>query len=105
MINPDRVFWPVMLFVVIVVVLPGCGGNFYVKGGLGWNGSGYNGSATEWTGDDEVGGRLAAGWRRPVSANWNIDVNAYHHSQPYLDGDDPETTSEHIYLDLEYLIR
>lgn len=81
----------------------GCAGNFYVKAGLGWNGNAGN-SGTEWIGDDQVGGRLAAGWRRSISPRMNIDLNVYHHSQPWLHGEDPETTSEHVYFDIEFLI-
>lgn len=91
-----------MLIFSLAFVVSGCGGNFYLKGGLGWNGNATD-SGTAWLGDDEIGGRLAGGWRRPVSENWNIDINATHHSQPWLQGEDPETTSEHVYFDLEYV--
>ena len=90
-------------YMAIIAVLTGCGGQYYAKIGLGKNGN-VTGCDC-WDDGGSVGTRLAGGWRHQIKGNLYGDVNYYHHSQAFVGppfNDDPETSADHFYYDLEY---
>ena len=93
------------VFGVVLVLLVGCGGQYYIKVGAGWNGRFDSDRREDWVGSDSLGGRVAAGNRHHIYGPLWGDLNIYHHSQPFLGApfnEKDESALEHVYYDLEY---
>ena len=74
---------------------------FYVRVGFGIN----EANCGCWEDQDSIGGRFMFGNRHHWGGNWYGDANLLHHSQPFIGwpvNDDDETSSYHLYYDLEY---
>ena len=81
-----------------------CENHLYVKGGIGKNMMLF--TDQEWTDQGEAGTSVGIGYRHQISGNWYGDLSYQHFSQ--LNVGQPlhdyefETTTDHLYYNVEY---
>ena len=76
---------------------------FYARVGLGDNNA--VSTCECWDDGGSIGGRIMFGNRHHLGGKWFGDINFLHHSQPFIGhpfDDRNETSSYHLYYDVEY---
>jgi len=89
------------LLILLLYCCPVQADYFYARLGLGTS----TANCDCWVDGDSIGGRAMLGYRHHLGGQWYADANFLHHSQPFVGkpfNDDDETSSYHLFYDIEY---